>query len=147
MAGPFDFTQGTGFPYTGNNNQFLLEGTFDSSVQALAQNEVAELINIPANTFVQKVFYKITTGEGAARNFELGDATDTDGYLVSTSAQNAGGWVACGLVLTEAAPNTVTGYTGGKLYTAADTLDLKAVTALGLSEAVIEVKALCIRLA
>lgn len=147
MAGPFNVTKGTGFPYSGGGQVFVLEGEYDSTKQPLAQNEVAQLINIPENTFVQKVFYKIATGQGASQTFELGDESDTDGYAAAVDAQTAGGWVASSFTLADGTPNTVVGYGAGKLYTGADTIDLKALHAAGLTKAVIAVKVVCVRIA
>lgn len=124
-------------------NPMVVTQVFDGSVSTLAQNDVATLINIPANTYVMKVFWEVETAEGAARNFALGDGADTDGYVTTTTANT----LAAGssdLALTEGAPNTVTGYSNGKFYSAADTLDLLAVTSGGLTTCKIRVSALMV---
>lgn len=145
MASPFDVSQGTGFPYAGGGQVFVLGGELDATAQPLANTEVAKVINIPAGTFVLKVLYKIATGEGAANNFNIGDGDDVDGYLADTSANTAGEWVAQPFYIVDGTPITAGGYAAGKMYPDADTIDIKSTSAGGLANAVIEVKAICIR--
>jgi len=117
--------------------------TLDCNVDNLAQNDIAQLIDVPANTYVLMVRWEVETVEGGARNFAIGDGSDTDGFVPTTSANSlASGAMA--LALAEAAPNTVGGYTNGKYYAAADTIDLLAVTADGLTGAKITVSALMV---
>ena len=139
MASPYDVTVGEGFPYTGGNRAFVLEGLYDATEQELVTTAVAEVINIPANTYVQQVFYKIETGQGAARNFEVGDGDDVDGWVEATSSQTAGDWV---MALVAAAYPTAL----GKLYTDADTIDVRSNGAT-LDACKIRVKAICFRVA
>lgn len=138
----FDLTVSTGGqgPQAFSDRAGFVERLFDATAQNLAQNDVAQLIHIPAKTLVLRVFWAVETVEGGARNFSLGDGGDTDGFVVSTTANTLASGVS-GLVLTEGAPNTITGYSNGKYYSAADTLDLLAVTSGGLTGAKIRVKA------
>ncbi len=121
----------------------VVRQTLDCSVNNLAQNDIAELIVVPANTYVMLIRWEVETVEGAARNFAIGDGSDTDGYITTTTANTAASG-ASALALTEAAPNTVTGYSNGKYYSAADTIDLLAVTSGGLDTAKITVSALMV---
>lgn len=123
-------------------SSFVLEAEFDATAQNLAQNDIAQLIDIPAKTRVDRVFWEVTVVEGAARNFALGDGSDTDGYITTTTANSLASGTS-GLALTEGTPNTITGYSAGKYYDTADTLDLLAVTSGGLTTCTIKVKALC----
>jgi hypothetical protein len=107
---------------------------------AAAQNDVIEALRIPANTLIQGVNWEVEAVEGAARNFALGDGDDTDGFVPSTSA-NALAKGATAIALTEGTPNVVAGYSAGKFYSAADTIDILAVTSGGLTTAKIRVKA------
>lgn len=134
-----------GYPDTSARKVYVIEGVLDAASQPLAQNDVAELINVPAGSFVQLVQYEVEAVEGEARNFSIGDGSDADGYITSTSANSEGAGISS-LALTEGDPNTVTGYTAGKYYAEADTIDLTAVTSGGLTAAVIRVKAVVIDL-
>lgn len=106
----------------------------------VAQNEVVEAIPIAANTMVLGVRAEVLVVEGAARNFGIGDGAGTSSYITTQSA-NALAEFRTALGLTEGVPNTVTGYTGGKYYSAADTIDILAVTAGGLTTCKIKVSA------
>lgn len=128
----YDLTVGSGVPALAEWREFIAEATFDASVQNLAQNDVAQLIAVPAKTLITGVFWEIETVEGASRNFAIGDGSDTDGYITTTTA-NSLATGASGLSLTEGTPNTITGYSNGKYYSAADTIDVLAVTSGGLT--------------
>lgn len=113
---------------------------FSKLATAAAQNDVVPALSIPANTLIQGVAWEVEGVEGASRNFAIGDGDDTDGFVTTTSA-NTLAKGATALALTEGTPNTVTGYSAGKFYSAADTIDLLAVTSGGLTAAKIRVKA------
>lgn len=123
---------------------YSIEATIDFTVAAytLAQNDILEALVIPAKTFVERVIAEVLTVEGAARNYAIGDGVTTNGYITTTTA-NTLGITAQALTLTEAAPNTVTGFTNGKYYSAADTIDILAVTSGGLTTGKIRVTAFC----
>ena len=70
----------------------------------------------------------VTTVEGGTLTIDVGDGTDPDGFLDGVNG-NAAASYSTSLVLAEAAPNTVTGYSNGKYYSAADTIDVKTVNA------------------
>lgn len=137
----FDLTVSTGGqgPQAFSDRAGLVERLFDATEWPLDQNDVAQLMNIPAKTLVLRVFWEVETVEGGARNFSLGDGDDTDGFIASTSANSLASGISS-LALTEGGPNTITGYSNGKYYAAADTLDLLAVTSGGLTGAKIRVK-------
>lgn len=122
---------------------YVLESEIDftNTSNTLAQNDIAELIAVPGNCYVQMVRWEVKTVEGAARNFSLGDGASATGYLASTSANAIAEGCSAPVSLTEGAPNTVTGFSNGKYYPNADTIDLTAVTAGGLTTAKINVKA------
>lgn len=126
-------------------NPEMLSKVVDFAVNSLAENGIHNLIPVPANTFVAWVGYEILRAEGAARSMEIGDGDDSDAYIAATSCENTGAGVLA-LTLAEAAPNTVARNTHGKYYAAADTIDLKAVTANGLSVGKVRVTALLYRM-
>lgn len=90
---------------------------------AIASGDVIEAIPVPAKSLVMRVGYDVTTAEGATATFDLGDGSDTDGYLNDVSLNSVASGVMA-LALAEAAPNTVSGYSNGKYYSAADTIDV-----------------------
>lgn len=132
-------------PNTKAGKTFVLENVIDFSINTMAQNDIAQLLNIPAKTLVQAVQWEVERVEGAARNFAIGDGADDDGFITTTTANTLASGCS-GLTLTEATPNTVTGYSNGKYYSAADTIDLKAVTSGGLTTGKIRIKAVCVEL-
>lgn len=126
----------------------LLERTLDfaqiaayrasAGLTALAQNDIYELFNVPAKTLVLRVGYDVTTVEGATATFSLGDGSDDNGYLDAISLNSVASGVMT-LTLAEAAPNTVAAYSGGKYYSAADTIDMKLNTSTTYDAAVVRV--------
>lgn len=121
----------------------VFTGSFDASKRNLAQNDVAEVVTIPAGTLVLGVMWEVETVEGAARNFAVGDGSDTDGFITTTSA-NSATTGASALALTEGTPNTITGYSAGKYYSAADTIDVLAVTSGGLTTCKINLRVIAV---
>lgn len=132
------------YPYArGLARVFAFQELFDPAAKGvLAQNDVAQLIKIPANTWVFGVRWQVTKVEGAARNFAIGDGANTSGWIASTSANALATGYSGPVALTEGAPNTVTGFSAGKFYSADDTLDVLAPTAGGLTTCQIKVAAL-----
>ena len=116
-----------------------IKQTLDTSVNNLALNDVANLIPIPANSFVALVRYEVTTVEGGVATFEVGDGADTNGFADAIDANALGEGASGPVSLTEGAPNTVTGYSGGKYYATADTIDLKALAAMDAAVVDVEV--------
>lgn len=95
---------------------------------ALTSADVIEAIPLPAKSLVLRVGLDVTTAEGGTLTIDVGDGTDPDGFLDGVDANTAASYCST-LVLAEGAPNTITGYSNGKYYSAADTLDLKIVNA------------------
>ncbi len=90
---------------------------------ALASGDVLEVIPVPAKSLVMRVGYDVTTAEGATATFDLGDGSDADGYLNDVDLNTVASGVMA-LALTEGTPNTISGYSNGKYYSAADTIDI-----------------------
>lgn len=95
---------------------------------ALTSADVIEAIPLPAKSLVLRVGLDVTTAEGGTLTIDVGDGTDPDGFLDGVDANTAASYCST-LALTEGAPNAITGYSNGKYYSAADTLDLKIVNA------------------
>lgn len=104
---------------------FVLARVIDAALASPAYPaaDVLQLINVPAATFVQHVLVQVLTAEGGVATGDLGDGADPNGYFDAIDFNSAGDNFMA-LALTEAAPNTVTGYSNGKYYAAADTIDL-----------------------
>jgi hypothetical protein len=88
---------------------------------AIALNDVFELITIPAGAFVLAVACKVTTVEGGICTFDVGDGATVDGYLGGVNGNTSANVQSFTADLTKA-------FGSGKLYTAADTIDLKLIT-------------------
>lgn len=95
---------------------------------ALTSGDVLEAIPLPAKSLVLAVGLDVTTAEGGTLTVDVGDGSDTDGYLDGVDA-NAVASYASALALAEGTPNTIVGYGAGKYYAAADTIDVKLVNA------------------
>lgn len=112
--------RGSGSNAAGYPAVTMFEGVYDASRRNLAAGDTVELINLPARSFVHKVFYQVLTGD-ATQTLNVGDATDPDGYVAAADVATAG--------------NTGVGagtYASGKYYTAAApiTLEVPATKAL-----------------
>lgn len=119
----------------------IREKVFDASKRSLAQNDVAELISVAAGETVMSVDASVLVADANAGTAEIGDGADTNGYVEAFNDALVGYSVGKA-VLTEGAPNTFNGYTnGGKYYSAADTIDLKALGANGITTGKILVRA------
>jgi hypothetical protein len=109
--------------HAGRRTAFVTEQTIDFTKTPGASGDVIQSLNVYPGWFVQAVLVQVLTAEGGTLTANVGDGTLATGFMTGVNL-NALGMTKSNLTLTEAAPNTVTGYTGGKLYTAADTIDL-----------------------
>lgn len=119
----------------------VIENIVDYRENPSTNGEACNVINVPAGTLVLTAGAEVLRAEGGTAAGTLGDGDGATGFLATLDA-NATGLKHRGLTLTEATPNTVTGYSAGKLYTAADTID--HVTTNGLDNALIRYFALCV---
>ena len=133
-------TVGSKLQYADSVSSFMMKRTLDFSVTGYTAADVIQLFHIPAKVFVAKVMWDVTTAEGGTFTFDIGDGGDVDGYIDGADG-NAVGNGSSLIVLTEATPNTITGYSNGKYYSAADTLDLLVNNTVDAG--VMTVKALC----
>ena len=134
------FNKGTAaaYPYEGTRAVTTIEVELDfaaiaaaraaAGATALTSGDVLEVIQLPAKTYVLAVGLDVTTAEGGTLTIDIGDGSAVDGYLDGVDANTVASY-ASALALTEGAPNTVTGYSAGKYYAAADTIDVKTVNA------------------
>jgi hypothetical protein len=128
----------TGFHVAGLNKISRVEVVLDfakitaarvaAAATALTSGDIIEAIPLPAKSLVLRVGLDVTTAEGGTLTIDVGDGSDTDGFLDGVNANTVASYCSA-LALTEAAPNTVTGYSNGKYYSAADTIDVVIVNA------------------
>jgi len=131
MADTIDETVGGNdvLPAIDAGYSFTLQKKYDCRTVALGgdgnvtSGDTLQLLNIPAGVLVERVAIEMDTVEGAALTVDVGDGDDADGFL-DGSDLNAAATKISSLVLVEAAPNTILGYSNGKFYLAADTLDM-----------------------
>lgn len=134
-----DKTAGAVHVHAGARGISKIERTIDFARDPVSASDVVQALNVYAGWYVHRVFLEVITPEGSAGNTDVGDGADPDGYLVDADI-NAAGFTAQALTLTEGTPNTVAGYTNGKLYAADDTIDL--VPSIDLDAAKVRVVAL-----
>ena len=126
---------GSNIPESGIARPFAFDFQIDYSVVNRAAADVLQVWDIPAGTFIRRIAVQVITVEGGTLTLDIGDGTTTDGFVNGVDCNtltNNIGYTASGgttIVLTEATPNTVTAYSGGKYYAATDTLDIINVDA------------------
>ena len=94
---------------------------------ALAASDVLEVIPVPAGTLVSNVGMSVTTAAGVTSTIAIGDGSAAAGYLAATSANATG--ISGGVPVLSAGAFAPT-LSGGKVYAAADTIDVTIGTAV-----------------
>ena len=94
---------------------------------ALAASDVMEIIPIPAGTLVSNVGMVVTTAAGVTSTISIGDGSAATGYLAATSANATGTSGGVPVLSSGAFAPTLS---GGKVYAAADTIDITIGTAV-----------------
>lgn len=94
---------------------------------ALAASDVMEIIPIPAGTIVSNVGMVVTTAAGVTSTISIGDGGAAAGYLAATSVNATGTSGGVPVLSSGAFAPTLS---GGKLYSAADTIDITLGTAV-----------------
>ncbi len=118
-----------GLPITAMDKVGVIEAVRDYGKNPSEATEVVPVLQVPAGSLVLFVGAEVVGVEGGTAAGTLGDGDDPDGYLATLNA-NSAAFYTRGLTLTEGTPNTVTGYSGGKFYAAADTIDHVTTNAL-----------------
>lgn len=116
-AHPYAQTEGAGRCYTKSI-------VVDTGELNMAASDVAQCITVPGNTFVHSVRLEVLTAEGGTLTLNVGDGTNTSGYLSASNGNALTEAISAPVALTEGTPNTITGYSGGKYYAADDTIDV-----------------------
>lgn len=120
-----DFTKGGGveLAWTGNRGISVQQLTIDFSKTPASSAEVLAAFIVPKNTWVMKIAWECVRAEGSAATVNIGDGATPAGYASAFSV-NALAAGSNQLTLTEGTPNTITGFSNGKFYTATDTIDV-----------------------
>lgn len=124
-----DMTASPGVPILGLDKAYKLSKTIDFAKTNVAQSDVLQLFDIPAKTIIKAVVVDVLTAEGGTATGDIGDGDGSAGFLSNVNLNSVAS-TCSGLALTEGTPNTITGYSNGKYYSAADTLDLTCDHAL-----------------
>lgn len=139
-------------PFATSGKSFQLRGTIDTDTTNVASGDIVMLLNVPANTFINKVLAYATTAEGGTLTIDVGDfgttsaftAVTADGWFDGINANATTVYNSATLTLTEGTPNTTAAssdYYAGKLYTAASVIGVTFNNAA--DAAIIEVVAFC----
>jgi hypothetical protein len=131
-----------GYPFDAPR-MHVLKATFDATLGTYAQNDVLEMINVPAGTFISAVAANVVVVEGASRNYAVGDGNSTAGYIPTTTANTLGITASVPVAATNASVTTpVPVYGNGVFYAAADTIDILVETSGGLTTCKIQLRAM-----
>lgn len=113
----------------------MLKKTMDCAADTKSANQVDNLFDVYPGDVVLNVSAQVETAEGGTLTFDVGDGGDVDGYIDGANG-NSAAWntelfSAAGTVATNstAVAVTFTGYTGTKIYTTTDTIDVKWLNA------------------
>ena len=148
MATYTTYTDGTsivaasGGNYAGAPVRTVLTGIFDAAKRNLTAADVAEVLSIPAGTWVESVILEILTAENSATpTISVGDGTSTSGWVSAVDSSAAAGTKYLGAGALAIA--TGTSQTNGKFYSTADTLDLLIPTGDAATTLKVKVYAVC----
>lgn len=101
-----------------------------NSGSGTVQNDIVQLIQVPANTLVLGVSFRVATVSANLADFDIGDGAVTDGYIDGASMATINDGCSWVTTFNAGTPNTTAdGMSLGKFYTIADTIDLKQNTA------------------
>lgn len=144
----FDKTNGSGgVPIAATSRDYVISNTIDlAAITGLATGDTIQALNVEAGTLVKKVLVKIDTAlVGTSGSVTVGDGTNAAGWDTSVDLKGTAGTVSqTQLGLTEGMPNTlVDAFAAGKVYTAADTIDLVLTSNTVTTYGKVTVIALC----
>jgi len=135
--------QQVGGVHGGARNLVVISNIINFNDNSVSAADVVQALAIGAGDVILRTTVNVTTVEGAVLTFDLGDGTDPNGYMDGVDG-NVSGITGSELTLVEAAPNTISAYSGGKLYTVADTIDV--VMNNDASTGIVKVSALVARM-
>ncbi|KJJ84691.1 hypothetical protein OMAG_001440 [Candidatus Omnitrophus magneticus] len=124
-------------PFGGTDKHYRVSNKLDFSLNNAANADVIQALSIKTNTKVRGVYVRIVTPEGGSATATVGDDSTTNGWDTSVNLNAAAG------TITQTVSTDSYG-ADGKIYTAADTIDLSLGAAL--DGAVVYVYAECLDL-
>lgn len=107
----------------------IIAARLAAGATALAASDVLEVIPVPAGTIVSNVGMEVTTAAGVTSTLSIGDGAAAAGYLAATTA-NSVAWSGGVPIVTGTPGAFAPTLSGGKLYSAADTIDVTIGTAV-----------------
>ncbi len=107
------------------NDLIKAENTISLAAKNSVASDVIQAIAVPKGAYVMQVGVYLKTAEGVALTATVGDGAGAAAWDASTDLNAAAGTVTGGV------PGTDAYATSGKLYTAADTIDLTMSAAAG----------------
>lgn len=121
------------------DNIFIFRNRID--ITGLATAEVVQCLSIPAGVLVLNVMVKVITPEASGTaTATVGDGTAANGWDAETNLAAAAGAITAGVGGTDALVTT------GKLYAAADTIDVTLTLGSGpATSGVFDIQAICAR--
>ena len=127
-AGPAgSIASASGGDYSGAPKRTVLTGVFDASRRNMVAADVAQVLNIPAGTWVEAVVLEIITPEATGSStISVGDGNGTSSWVSAVDSTAAAGTMYLGAGAYAIA--TGASQTNGLFYAAADTLDLLVPT-------------------
>jgi hypothetical protein len=123
IAHTTDYLVGDGeaLPARCMGKSFVLKTTIECAEVLPAQNEVMRIWDIPAGTFVERVIANVTTAEGHALTFDVGDYLDADDEVITVDGYIDGADGNTVAVVND----TDEAYAAGKLYRAKSWIGIK----------------------
>jgi len=121
-----DYVGATLLPAWKQRGVLVLSVTHDFADQAIAQNETADWMDIPAGTTVLAVSLTVDTASGDAADLDVGDAAAATTFISDLQA--------------DAAANTTQTSGYGKHFATADTLVLKNNAAATINDGVVTLR-------
>ncbi len=121
--GDVNFTTGTQVTELIGTNLVKAQNTINFATNnATSSGGVCEILSIPAGALVFRVFIIMTTVEGSAFTFNIGDGDDENGYDDAVNGNSLTAGIESGPMT---APTAGTdNYAEGKYYASADTIDI-----------------------
>jgi len=112
-----------------------LSAKVDFSEFNVGSGDTVKCLNVAADMLVTNVRVIVVTPEGSTATATVGDGDTANGWDASTNLNGTAGTVTAGLAGTDAFA------TAGKLYTAADTIDIVVSAALDTAVIIVEAEA------
>jgi hypothetical protein len=131
----------TDIPWDGIGKRiYVIENEVDFGNDSTATGDVVQALQVKAKTYVLNVITKVTEAMGLTATATVGDGSSAAAWDASINLNAAAGTLALGVGGTDAFATAL-----GKMYTAADTIDLTCTITSGPATAgKVKVSAICI---